>query len=345
MKLLCIGDVAITNKLNSLWCPPTGIYPGDEVRVLFNWELPIGITINSVPRISGPRLLSHPESIGIIRKWAPGFAALATNHILDGGEVGLAETINALLEAGFQTVGAGLSEDEIKTPLIWETGEGRLAIVNWVFPETHPDCNVVPGPHCWPGLEAARRMIQNQKSKADWVMVFAHWSDELFSYPRPEDRMIAHELAQMGADIIIGHHPHVIRGMETMGTCPVFYSIGNYFFSDCLDSNGGWIVRQAPRNCESLGLMVNFERGFQPKYQFLSLWKTSERTIQDPLQRAIRRMDKVSSLLRKYHDGSYIDWYSANRARFNHWEYQVHFRLWELGISGLTSYIRGKLFP
>ena len=56
--------------------------------------------------------------------------------------------------------------------------------------------------------------MEKAKGEADWVMVVVHWSDELFPYPRPEDRATARELAQMGADLVVGHHPHVVRGME-----------------------------------------------------------------------------------------------------------------------------------
>jgi hypothetical protein len=75
--------------------------------VLFNWELPIGNTVNPTPRSSGPRLLAHPDSTRVIKRWSPGFATLATNHILDAGEEGLATTIESLKHAGFITLGAG----------------------------------------------------------------------------------------------------------------------------------------------------------------------------------------------------------------------------------------------
>ena len=102
-----------------------------------------------MPRGSGPGLLAHPSSTRVISNWAPGFATLATNHILDGGERGLENTIESLIQTGFKTVGAGKTLKEITKALFWETAEGQLAIVNWVFPETHPDWMSVPGPICW----------------------------------------------------------------------------------------------------------------------------------------------------------------------------------------------------
>ncbi len=263
MQLLCLGDIALSdrNLFRQKWKLPQILNSGNELRVLLNWELPIGETLNTKPRSSGPRLLSFPDSAQLIEKWSPGFATLATNHILDAGDVGLVNTIESLKGAGFETVGAGRTQEEITAPLFWETPDGRLAIVNWVFPETHPDWMAIPGPNCWPGLQQAKHTIQESKGKADWVLVVVHWSDEHFPYPRPEDRTIAHELAQMGADFIVGHHPHVVRGVEILHSCPVFYSIGNFYFSNFEDECGKWTVRQAPRHLEGLGVQISFRKG------------------------------------------------------------------------------------
>jgi hypothetical protein len=340
MQLLCLGDVALADGsvARQLWESPQRAVPGDEARILLNWELPFGDTVNPIPRSSGPRLLAHQESFRVIRSWSPGFATLATNHILDAGEEGLAYTIECLNQVGFTTVGAGRTQKEITRPLFWETSEGRLAIVNWVFPETHPDWAAVPGPNCWPGFEEAKRTIQMLKDQADWVLIASHWSDELFPYPCPEDRVIARELAQMGADLVIGHHPHVVRGMEIIGCCPVFYSVGNFCFSDIADGKGGWITHAAPRNREGLGIQVSFERGKSPEYQVLSFWQTPNAVVLDSTNRAARRMDNVSEPLNRLQNADYAAWYSARRVRFNRWGYRWNFGLRQLGPRNLFLY-------
>jgi hypothetical protein len=338
MKLLCLGDIAITEKDMPLWDPPGDLHPGEDTKVLFNWELPIGERINPVPRSSGPRLVAHPDSWRATQKWAPGIAALANNHILDAGEEGLAKTLELLNQAGFHTVGAGRTRDEITRPLFWETAEGRVAILNWVFPETHPDWLSMPGPNCWPGLDRAREEIRELKKVTDWVMVVAHWSDELFSYPRPADRNIALELARMGVDVIVGHHPHVVRGMEIIDSCPVFYAIGNFYFSDIKDSNGGWMVRQAPRNREGIGILVRFQSRKRPECRPLSFWQKRNQALIDPLGRATRRMNRVSTPLQRFLGSKYERWYSAQRLKFEKWGYRWHFRLWELGRRGMLQY-------
>ena len=139
MNLLVVGDIALANEANPqrAWTLPAGLRIGNNSRVLLNWELPIGDALNPSPRSSGPRLRAFKDSPRILHNWAPGFATLATNHILDAGPDGLSETLSALRREGFATVGAGLCPEEIAQPLWWETPDGLAA--RTVFPETHPD--------------------------------------------------------------------------------------------------------------------------------------------------------------------------------------------------------------
>ena len=171
---------------------------------------------NPSPRPGGgPRIITTPDSIKVIQNWsAGGIATLATNHILDADLAGLHKTLQLLQETGFRTLGAGRDLVEIANPFIWETGEGKLGILNWVFPETHPEWNSVPGPNHWPGLREAQRIIAELRNRVDWILAVLHWSDEEFSYPTPGDRATADQLIQMGVDLIIGHHPHVVRGVR-----------------------------------------------------------------------------------------------------------------------------------
>ena len=341
MKLFCIGDIAIAGNHVSegLWSPPFVRVPGEETRVLFNWELPIGQNLNPVPReCGGPRILSGMTSPGVIHQWAPGFAALATNHILDGGEEGLDYTLRALQQEGFSTVGAGMTQHVIEKPLIWETEEGTLAIINWVFPEANPDWMHMPGANCWPGVGQASNLIRILKREVDWVMAFVHWSDEDFAYPRPEDRVIGRALAEAGTDIVVSHHPHVVRGMEVIGTCPVFYSLGNYYFSEYVDDSGSWKAKWAPRNREGLGIEISFKHGVKLEYKVISFWQANRSVINDPLRRAARRMKDTSKPLMRFSEKDYDRWYKTKRMWFDKIWIRWHFGIRRYGVGGLMRH-------
>jgi hypothetical protein len=330
MELLCLGDIALADeKLRKVrWPYPAG-QQSSETRVLLNWELPAAQRRNPHPRTSGDRLIAFPDAPVLLKSWAPGFASLATNHILDGGIEGLAQTLDQLKQAGFLTVGAGLTQEEITAPLVWETSEGRLTILNWVFAETNPDWKAIPGPNCWPGVNEAKQTIQALKQQTDWLLTLVHWSDEAFSYPRPEDRAIARELLQAGADLVVGHHPHVVRGMELVGESPVYYSIGNFFFSKIPAEQSSEPDGFAPRNREALGVRITFQRGKKPLCQPLSFFQIGNATHADPFHLAERRMNRVSRPLLLKTAGEYPCWYSAQRLQFNKIGYRLFFRIWQ----------------
>jgi hypothetical protein len=229
-----------------------------------------------------------------------------------------------------------MTAEEIARPLTWETQAGRLAVLNWVFPETHPECDAVPGPNCWPGLPQAVTAIQALKQQVDWVLVLAHWSDELFAFPPPAERRVARALAEAGADIIIGHHPHVVRGCEQVGACPVFYSLGNYYFSNFHNTRGAWLVQTAPLNRQGLGVLLDLDRERGLSYRLLSFVQEGAETRLDPRRRAALQVEWTSASFSLNLD-QYETWYRIKRRRFDRFWGRWHFGVRRLGLRGLLA--------
>ena len=169
MQLLCIGDVALLSVdkyvARQVWETPQGIVPSDEVKILFNLEFPIGDTINPQPRSKGPRFLAHPDSPYVLQKWAPGFAALATNHILDAGEDGLVKTIQTFKQMGFTTLGAGQTREEIARPIFWETSEGIVTITTPSI--SGRSCMTLKGSSPVPGGKSIRKKSSSPQAISD----------------------------------------------------------------------------------------------------------------------------------------------------------------------------------
>jgi poly-gamma-glutamate synthesis protein (capsule biosynthesis protein) len=156
---------------------------------------------------------------------------LANNHALDAGEAGLAETIATLDAAGI----TGLVDQK--------TGH----LVSCVTP--HPsiryhllafDDSTVPL-----DMEIAARSVAAAATEADLVIVSVHWGGEYQTAPSPRQRSIAQALARAGADLIIGHGPHVLQRVEWIGKTLVAYSLGNLLFDQPypLDCRQGVILR------------------------------------------------------------------------------------------------------
>src|SRR5262249_32941991 len=154
------------------------------------------------------------------------------------------------------------------------------------------------------------------RQRVDWIVVYLHWSDELFPYPRSADREMARKLIEWGADAVVGHHPHVVRGVEEFAGKPVFYSLGNYFFSDIPSPAGGWLLKQVARNREALVAELCFRRGEPLAWQLHSYWQDVAVTRPDLRHRAIRRVAQMS---RPFALLDYDTWYRRARRRFDHW--------------------------
>ena len=76
--------------------------------------------------------------------------------------------------------------------------------------------------------ETMERDVQALRKQTDAVIVSVHWGEEFIQRPSPEEIQIARRLVDAGADLIIGHHPHVLRGIERHGRGHIVYSLGNF---------------------------------------------------------------------------------------------------------------------
>jgi poly-gamma-glutamate synthesis protein (capsule biosynthesis protein) len=265
---------------------------------------------------------------------------------MDAGPGAVKETIEALRSVSVDAVGGG---EHAAEPWIWSTEEATVGVLNWVTNETDPDPpdpNGI-GPNHWPGDEVARVQISNVRQRVDYLVAFIHWSDELFSYPRPADRELARRLIEFGADAVVGHHSHVVRGYEEYRGKPIFYGLGNYYFDDFPSpGGGGWLVKQARRNREALVVELKFRRGKPLTWLLHSFWQEGIATAPDPQRRAAKRAIKVSNALNR---SNYREWYEQNRRRFDRWQYRWHFRFPAMGIQGtldrMLKTVRNSVLP
>jgi len=162
---------------------------------------------------------------------------LGNNHRLDLGEIGRQKTINALQNCGI-------------TPVTPENSPQFFTVKNLVIAVV--TINMIPGrdfskdqvPSV--GLKQKLRLAQ---SLSNLVVVSIHWGSELLSWPNRSQREAATWLVGNGADIIIGHHPHVIQKPEMINGKPVFFSLGNHLFDQKYpETKTGLIVEMLIQN-------------------------------------------------------------------------------------------------
>ena len=209
----------------------------------------------------GPYLLVAP-STAVIQLDQAGFdlLGLANNHALDRGLQGLAETGAALQVAGLRPLGAGPDPEQAYTAVIKEVGGVRLAFLAF---------NAVPSPRGpeWSGevrqatpqvgwalagwdRERALAAVESASQQAEAVIVSIHWGYEYETRVDPLQREMARALVAAGADLILGHHPHVVQTLEPL-TKPdgrqalVAYSLGNFVFDQGFDATGEGLALRA----------------------------------------------------------------------------------------------------
>ncbi|MEW5805113.1 MAG: CapA family protein [Patescibacteria group bacterium] len=167
--------------------------------------------------------------------------SLANNHILDWGRRALVQTIELLKQNNIYSVGAGRNYLEANQPVIIEKSGIKFAFLAFtnLYPESLKADETNPGISDF-DLTKVKGQIKELKQSglAEVMVVSLHWGEEYKQAPSPEQIRIAHELAEAGADFIIGHHPHVVQREEkypsiSFGTSKIswiFYSLGNFVF-------------------------------------------------------------------------------------------------------------------
>jgi hypothetical protein len=160
--------------------------------------------------------------------------SLANNHMLDYGAEGIASTIKALKDAKLPYAGAGMNALEASAPVFLNVKETRIAILartSVIVSSPSYATDTTPGV-AFLDADELKNTIGHCKKKSDLVILSLHWGIEHYLYPSPFQKAMARELIRAGADLIIGHHPHVLQGTEKIGMGIVAYSLGNFVFDD-----------------------------------------------------------------------------------------------------------------
>ena len=178
---------------------------------------------------------ADPRSIEVLS--SAGFSALsiANNHSFDYTVEALKDTMIRLKEENIEYVGGGFTEKEAHSPLLYtlpnETIIGILGYTSVGAPgwQARPS---VPGV-AWMDedkLNILQRDIEKTKEKADIVIVSIHFGNEYEKEASKTQRLIGESAIDFGADLVVGHHPHVLQPVEKYKEGWIAWSLGNFIF-------------------------------------------------------------------------------------------------------------------
>ncbi len=172
-----------------------------------------------------------PETLYAIRAAGFNLLSLANNHIMDCNEEGLRETIRLCDGLGIAHAGAGENQEAAGKPALIVRGGKRFGLL--AYSMTYPrEFWAGPGRAgtYHPVYSRIEEDIAKAKSRVDILIVSFHWGEELKSEPKSYQIGLAHCAVRSGADMVLGHHPHVAQAIEIYRGKPIFYSLGNYAF-------------------------------------------------------------------------------------------------------------------
>ncbi|MCR4991289.1 MAG: CapA family protein [Lachnospiraceae bacterium] len=232
------GDIGFDHYMKDRWKDPTLVSSrikkilSDSDHVVINVEGPL--VDENAERVKAAEMrLMHtidPDAASFFKNINADIWNLSNNHIMDAGPFGMEETLRVAGRYGVSTLGAGMNISEAKRPVfLQEAGGIGMFAVGYQRGCKKAD-ETTPGCFAWNDMDSIREVIENIKKKCRWCIVVAHGGEEFTALPNPYTRDRYLEYLNMGADIVVSHHPHVPMNYETVGKKMIFYSLGNFIF-------------------------------------------------------------------------------------------------------------------
>jgi hypothetical protein len=230
VSIFICGDVVLSGKEDFLSDGLKDRIKNSDISIC-NLEGPI---INQeskrIPK-AGPHVFQSENTIKILKESGFGVFSLANNHIYDYGDEGLKNTLKEIGKYDGIFVGAGNSFEEAYEPRVIDINGIKIGLV--ALSECQFGClseDDDRSGYAWINHSSVNQIISELRKTADMVIVLSHAGVEEMPIPIKEWRRRYREFCDLGADIVIGHHPHVIQGFERYCNSSIYYSTGNFYF-------------------------------------------------------------------------------------------------------------------
>lgn len=173
----------------------------------------------------------NPEATRVLKNIHADIWSIGNNHTMDAGREGVISTRKIAADLGCRTIGAGLNETEASQPVYLDEAGGIGMFCVSYMNECIPATATEPGTFRWDDLDAIKRRIDEIKARCRWCIVVSHGGEEFTSLPIPYTRDRYLKFLELGADVVVGHHPHVPENYELFDNGKaIFYSLGNFIF-------------------------------------------------------------------------------------------------------------------
>ncbi len=230
------GDVMIGRLVNEIldqkpssyiWGDLLPILKSNDLNVV-NLETTLTTSMARVPKVFNFK--ADPEKVAALKEGRIDVVNLANNHCLDFAEEGLLETIRVLDLAHIFHVGAGRDLKEAKAPCVIEKKGMKIGLLGctdneptWKATTSRPGTNFLEVGD----LDAIRESIVRLRPQVDLLILSMHWGPNMRQRPAADFRSFAHELIDLGVDILHGHSAHLFQGVEIYKKGLILYDTGD----------------------------------------------------------------------------------------------------------------------
>jgi poly-gamma-glutamate synthesis protein (capsule biosynthesis protein) len=230
VKIFACGDIVSTDAKDFLDDNIRKVVENADIAIC-NFEASIKTDGAHPIKKAGPHLVQAPEMIPQLRKYGFDYVSLANNHIYDYGDIAMAHTMSMLEDHGLQYVGCGRDFAQTYQPKVVETNGVKIGLIAGCENEFGClDEDRGRSGYAWILHRSLEDCVRELKKNVDIVIVLAHAGVENIDFPIKEWREQYRRFCDIGADVVIGHHPHVPQGYEKYGESMIFYSLGNFYF-------------------------------------------------------------------------------------------------------------------
>ena len=239
-SLFLAGDVRLdadTDRDESLLSDSLRERVSSSDLAVANFEAPVATPDASPIPKSGPAIVNHPDAPRWLRECGFDAVTMANNHLMDYGERGMVGTLSACESADLEIAGVGKNRAAAVEPMTLHAEDGtEVAVVSCCEREFGVADEGAPGT-AWSVHSSALETVERAAATHDVVVVAEHGGIEYVPFSPPARRERLRAFVDAGADLVVGHHPHVAQGWEEYEGALVFHSLGNFLFDGMADGN------------------------------------------------------------------------------------------------------------
>jgi len=276
IQLLFVGDIMLSRNIGEIITRTSPEFPFEKIAAVTNAaDITIGnlegpISNRGMNQGSEYSFRADPDVAAGLKFAGFDLLSLANNHIWDWGTAALADTLQILEDNEIQFVGAGRTEAEANTPAIIEKNGLTLAFLSYtnLYPKSLFAKGSNPGVSAW-DPDKIIETTSALKHSSDLVVILLHWGEEYETQTRTDQRSWARELIEAGADLVVGHHPHVVQEIEQYKQGWIAYSLGNFVFDQNFDATRRGLVLAVNVKAHGIDsvrpMEIQFTENFQPE--------------------------------------------------------------------------------